>query len=79
MNYYDYVVLEITLYTVKPSGEAITFTPEKWPFKRSGLSSGIEFNIFMFRFTLTSGLFQRRLPLVRVASQKGFYCTSCFQ
>ena len=32
------------------------FAPEKWPFKRGGLSSGVEFNTFMFRFTLSDGL-----------------------
>ena len=39
-----------------PSCEATTFASEKWPFKRVGLSSGVEINTFMFRFTLSSGL-----------------------
>ena len=39
-----------------PSCEATPFAPEKWPFKRGGLSSGVEINTFMFRFTLSSGL-----------------------
>ena len=39
-----------------PSFEATTFASEKWPFKRGGLSSGVEINTFMFRFTLSSGL-----------------------
>ena len=39
-----------------PSCEAIPFAPEKWPFKRGGLSSGVEINTFMLRFTLSSGL-----------------------
>ena len=39
-----------------PSCEATPFAPEKWPFKRGGLSSGVKINTFMFRFTLSSGL-----------------------
>ena len=39
-----------------PSCEATPFAPEKWPFQRDGLSSGVEINTFMFRFTLSSGL-----------------------
>ena len=39
-----------------PSCEATPFASEKWPFKRGGLSSGVEINTFMFRFTLSSGL-----------------------
>ena len=39
-----------------PSCEATPFAPEKWPFKRGGLSSGVEINTFMLRFTLSSGL-----------------------
>ena len=39
-----------------PSCEATPFASEKWPFKRGGLSSGVEINTFMFRFTLASGL-----------------------
>ena len=39
-----------------PSCEATPFAPEKWPFKRGGLLSGVEINTFMFRFTLSSGL-----------------------
>ena len=38
-----------------PSCEATPFAPEKWPFKRGGLS-GVEINTFMFRFTLSGGL-----------------------
>ena len=57
-----------------PSCEATPFAPEKWPFKRGGLSSGVEINTFMFRLTVSSGPFQRWRPLVRVASQKGFHC-----
>ena len=38
------------------SCEATPFAREKWPFKRGGLSSGVESNTFMFRFTLPSGL-----------------------
>ena len=38
------------------SCEATHFVPEKWLFKRGDLSSGIKFNKFMFRFTLSSGL-----------------------
>ena len=32
------------------------FSPEKWPFKRDGLSSEEEINTFLFRFTKSSGL-----------------------
>ena len=39
-----------------PSCEATHFAPEKWSFKRGRLSSEIEINTFMFRFTLSSGL-----------------------
>ena len=39
-----------------PSCQATPFSPEKWPFKRGGLSSEVEINTFMFRFTLSSGL-----------------------
>ena len=39
-----------------PSCEANPFSPEMWPFKRGGLSSGVEINTFMFRLTLSSGL-----------------------
>ena len=39
-----------------PSCEATPFASEEWPFKRVGLSSGVEINTFMFRFTLSSGL-----------------------
>ena len=39
-----------------PSCEATPFASEKWPFKRGGLSSGVEIYTFMFRFTLSSGL-----------------------
>ena len=56
------------------SCEATPFAPEKWPVKRGGLSSGVEINTFMFRFTLSSGLSRgggissgwphKRVPLV---------------
>ena len=36
-----------------PSCEATPFASEKWPFKRGGLSSEVEINSFMFRFTLS--------------------------
>ena len=39
---------------LNPSCEATPFALEKWPFKKGGLSSGV--NTFMFRFTLSSGL-----------------------
>ena len=41
-----------------PSCEAIPFASEKWPFKRGGLSSGVEINAFRFRFTLSCCLFR---------------------
>ena len=37
------------------SYEATPFAPERWPFKRCGLLSGVEINTFMFRFTLSNG------------------------
>ena len=39
-----------------PSCEATPFVADMWPFKRYGLSSGVEINTFMFRFTGSSGL-----------------------
>ena len=39
-----------------PSSQATLFAPEKWSFKRSGLSLGVEIYTFMFRFTLSIGL-----------------------
>ena len=39
-----------------PSCEATPFAPERWPFNRGGLSSGVEINTFMFRFTVSNGL-----------------------
>ena len=39
-----------------PSCEATHFVPEKWSFKRGGLSSGVEINTFKTRFKLSSGL-----------------------
>ena len=39
-----------------PSCEATPFAPEKWPFKRGGLLSGVKINTFMFRFPLSTGL-----------------------
>ena len=41
---------------LNPCHEATHFASEKWPFKRGGLSSGVEINTFMFRFTFSSGL-----------------------
>ena len=41
-----------------PSCEATPFASEKWPFKRGGLSSGVDINTFMFKFTLPSGLYR---------------------
>ena len=39
-----------------PFSEATPSVPEMWPSKKGGLSSGVEFNSFMFRFTLPYGL-----------------------
>ena len=36
--------------------EVTPFASEKWSFKRGGLSSRVEINTYMFRFTLSSGL-----------------------
>ena len=38
------------------SCEVTSLAPEKWPFKRGGLSLGVVINTFMFRFTLSNGL-----------------------
>ena len=38
------------------SREATPFASKKWPFKRGGLSSGVEINTLMFRFTWSSDL-----------------------
>ena len=38
------------------SCEATPFASAKWPFKRGGLSSGVEIKTFMFRFSSSSGL-----------------------
>ena len=48
-----------TLLQWNSSCEATPFAPEKWPFKRGGLLSGVEINtfiMFMFTFTLINGL-----------------------
>ena len=59
-----------------PSCEATPFAPEKWHFKKGGLSSGVEINTFIYvEIYIIKGPFQRGWPLVRVASQKGFHCT----
>ena len=39
-----------------PSCDATPFAPEKWPFKRGGLPSGVGINTFMLRFTSSNGL-----------------------
>ena len=39
-----------------PSCKATPFAAEMWHFKRGGLSSGVEINTFMFRFTVSSDL-----------------------
>ena len=49
--------------------EATNFAPEKWPFKRGGLLSGVETNIFIFRLTLSTFL-------KRAASHRRFPCTA---
>ena len=41
---------------LNPSCEAYPLALEMWPFKRGGISSAVEINTFMFRFTLASGL-----------------------
>ena len=48
--------VEVCMIQWNPSCEATPFALEKWPFKRGSLSSGVEINTFMFRFTLSSGL-----------------------
>ena len=49
---------QMTHYRIQwnPSCEATPFESERCPFKRGGLSSGVEINTFMLRFTLSSGL-----------------------
>ena len=49
------ILLHVNGVQWNPSCEATPFLPEMWPFKRGGLSSGVEINIFMFRFTLSIG------------------------
>ena len=41
---------------VEPTCKATFLSPEKWSFKRGGLSSGIEFNTIMLRDTVLCGL-----------------------
>ena len=53
---FEYVCWKNQRTVWNPSCEATPFAPEKWPFKRGGLSSGVKINTFMFRFTLSSGL-----------------------
>ena len=43
-------------YSGTPLVRSTPFAPEKWPFKRGGLLSGVEIYTFMFRFTVSSGL-----------------------
>ena len=57
------------------SCEVTPFASEKWPFKRGGLSSGVEIITFMFIYIVKRPL-QRGWPFVRVASQKGFHCNT---
>ena len=40
------------------SCEATLLALKMWPFKRGALSAGVTINTFMFRFTLSSGLFR---------------------
>ena len=60
LHVFNNTKLNIALLEVQwnPFCEATPFAPEKWPFKRGGLPSGVEINTFMFRFTLLSGLFR---------------------
>ena len=57
-----------------PSCEAISFSPEKWPFKSSGLASGIEINTFMLKFSQSStvGLCRRGGLLSDWPLKRGF-------
>ena len=63
----------------KPSCEATPFAFKMWPFKRGGLSSEVEINTFLFRFTLSSGLFRgtvwplKRGSTVAIYSQQYIY------
>ena len=61
------------LYSGTPLVRPPLLRQKLWPFKRGDLSSGVEINTFMFRFTLSSGL-SRGMTSQRVASQKGFHC-----
>ena len=58
-----------------PFCESTPFSPEKWPFKRGGFSSGVEINTFMLRLTVSSGL-SGVVGLTLGWSQKRFYCSS---
>ena len=60
----------IKINTVKSSRRVSPFAPEKWPFKKGGLSSGIEISTFMFRFTVSSGL-SRGGALIKSGLSKG--------
>ena len=62
--------VHVSVYDIQsnPSCEATPFAPEKWPFKRGGLSSGVEINTFMFRLHC-----QVAFP-EGVASCQGFHC-----
>ena len=44
--------------TVEPLFVRPPFVSDLWPFKRGGLSSEVEINTFLFRFTLSRGLFR---------------------
>ena len=58
--------------TVEPSCDATPFAAEIWPFKRGGLSTGVEINTFVFKFTLSCGLTRRVGILSWWHLQKGF-------
>ena len=46
----------VCIYSGIPLVRPPLFASQKWPFKRGDLSSWVEINTFMFRFTLSSGV-----------------------
>ena len=59
------------MYILEPTFEDTTFASKEWPFKKGGLSSGVEINTFMFWFTLSSGLSRGGCPLSGCPLKRG--------
>ena len=67
-------ILIVNIIQWNPSCEATLFASEKWPFKRGGLSSGVEIYIYVLIY-IVKWPFQKGWPLKKVASQKGIHCS----